>query len=617
MAYQLIETNKKAPLMILDGINVKYGAVTALKNVSLELYSSEIHAVVGEHASGKSTLGLVLSGFMTPQSGKILWDKKPCSYFPRKAAKKFGIQMVMQHTQLCKHLSIANNFLIYNKKINSNMLLKKKSVIIEQVNAFIKKCGFDYNSETLVMNLSIPETVLIDILRNIFTEPKLLILDEVLEKLTEFHLRKIIILLQKLKEEGLSILFISHSIDKLFELADRVTIIRNGEGLVTDSVKNIDKINIIRLAYTQINQEERFKGNNEEFYQLLKYNQAILETFPANLIVIDKNNKIKLMNDYAKEFFKIENSFYINMPLKKLFDNKNAQLLNLIEAAVQKNVKETFINQPIRLENSIYKTNIITYPLSDGFIDIGNMIIVEDVTEQEKLREKVILSEKLASIGLLAAGVAHEINNPLEIIYNYLDYLKIKMKNSNLIKTVQNLEEEIGSIKHIISNLISFSSIKSDIYEAVDINELLDNTISLVRHDAIHRNITLNHIKKADPLRIKTNKTEIRQVMLNLIKNSFEAMPGGGSLTIQTDLIHAMDKNEIEIIFQDTGKGIELENINDIFLPFYSTKKGSKENLGLGLSVSYGIITKFNGNIKVENLKKNGCRFVISLPVNL
>jgi signal transduction histidine kinase len=113
---------------------------------------------------------------------------------------------------------------------------------------------------------------------------------------------------------------------------------------------------------------------------------------------------------------------------------------------------------------------------------------------------------------------------------------------------------------------------------------------------------------------IQANKHEIRQVFLNLLKNSFEAMPAGGDIHIETTQITEDGVNVAKIIFQDTGSGICDENPNNIFLPFYSTKKGRGKNLGLGLSVSYGIIKKYHGTISVENSDHSGCRFLIHLP---
>jgi len=128
-------------------------------------------------------------------------------------------------------------------------------------------------------------------------KPKVLILDEALENLTTASLTKILPILKHLRDEGSVIVFITHRIDDIYEYADKVTIMRKGELLITDSAQNIDKINLIKLAYTQIPKEETLKNVSSEFYQLLKYNQAILEELPVNLIVTDRDHYIKLFNE--------------------------------------------------------------------------------------------------------------------------------------------------------------------------------------------------------------------------------------------------------------------------------------------------------------------------------
>jgi signal transduction histidine kinase len=111
------------------------------------------------------------------------------------------------------------------------------------------------------------------------------------------------------------------------------------------------------------------------------------------------------------------------------------------------------------------------------------------------------------------------------------------------------------------------------------------------------------------------NKNEIKQVILNLLKNSFEAMPSGGNIFIDTIKINKKNSDVVSIRFKDTGVGITDKNPYNVFLPFYSTKKGKVENFGLGLSISYGIIKKYNGNIKVENFNNSGCQFTITFPL--
>ena len=205
-----------------------------------------------------------------------------------------------------------------------------------------------------------------------------------------------------MKKTGKSILCFTHSIDDIYGLADKVTILRNGEIILTDSVNNIDKINLIKLCYTQISGSDEIEGY-QDFIQLLRYNEAILQKLPINLIVSDNENKIKLINDHGKTYFNLQNAAYRNRFLADLFSEGSENALEMIKSAFAEKKEKTFYNVPLVVNANKTITNIKILPIYDGAFLIGNITIIEDVSKQEMLRQQVILSEKLASVGILAA----------------------------------------------------------------------------------------------------------------------------------------------------------------------------------------------------------------------
>lgn len=287
---------------------------------------------------------------------------------------------------------------------------------------------------------------------------------------------------------------------------------------------------------------------------------------------------------------------------------------------------EAFRNMKDKIKRVLQETDRLIQAVQHRQLDIrGNadafrgswrelVVGINNVVDAFRLQEQLILSDKLASVGLLAAGVAHEINNPLEIIYNYLRYIKRKFPDQELHKALDDIYEEISAIASIVSHLHSFSDNKKLIDEEIALNELIHNMLTLIKHSAKHKHIAMRFEPFEHEIIIHANKNEIKQVVLNLLKNSFEAMTLGGEIFISTTQIHTNGTNIVQIIFTDTGPGIQTENLSDIFLPFYSTKKGQEDNLGLGLSVSYGIIKKYHGMISVENFENSGCQFIIKFP---
>jgi len=330
---------------------------------------------------------------------------------------------------------------------------------------------------------------------------------------------------------------------------------------------------------------------------------------------VDAEERVKIVNERCKEYFHLDTPF-ANQPLERLLGAANGDTLALIRAAFRSEEGGAFYHVPLAIAGSDTVNNVRTLPIYDENILIGNIIIIEDITEFDKLQKHVILSEKLASVGLLAAGVAHEINNPLEIVYNYLKYIKFSFDNAKLHETVDELNEEITYIAGIVRNLLSLSGTDQVEREQVDINEMIRSTMGLLRHSAADKRISITFSSTEKALALTVNRNEIKQVILNLVKNSFEAMPGGGDIRIDTArTTDEQGRPCAAIVFTDTGPGIPETNLTNVFIPFYSTGKGKGNNVGLGLSICYGIVKRHNGSMNVRNTDKSGCEFTIRLPI--
>lgn len=610
----LLPSDKSQNLLQLRNIHLNYGQVKVLKDVSLSLGHSEVHAIVGEHGTGKSSLASIISGMVKPKKGLIVFNDQEYRMLSLKKSLKMGIEMVYQNLMLNENFSVAENIFLGREQFFKMWSWEKKRSRLKATKALLNKYDFDLDPSMSLKQLSLSDRTLVDLIKHIHANPKLLILDETLEKLAPVTLSKILNLLKSLKEKGMSILFITHRVDDIYNFADKVTILKNGEILITDSVKNIDKFNLIKLAYTQFPDNVNMPNLNKEFYKYLKYNEAILRNLPVNLIVTDSNKKIKLINKSCKQYFNLKKPHYFDVPLDHLLSSANDQLQDKMNQIFKIRKEKTFYQIPITLNEKSIISSVKIFPIFDGVFFMGHITIIEDMTEYDQLQKKMLLSEELASVGLLAAGLAHEINNPLEIIFNYLSYIKYKAKVPEVEKTVVKLHEEVSYIAKIISNLQSFSDHDMISDEATNINQEIKNIINLVKYNAKYQHITIDYIPYPWDLIINVNRHEIKQVILNLLKNSFEAIEPGGKITIATDLKPINGEQHVIIIFEDTGTGIVNENLNNIFLPFYSTKKGNANNLGLGLSISHSIITKNQGSISVQNMETEGCQFEISFP---
>lgn len=602
----------ESPVLQLRNVSLSYGTVRALEGVDLSLRRSEIHAIVGEHGAGKSSIARVVAGYVKPQSGEVLFDGASFARFTMEESRRKGIEVVQQNINLFDDLSIGYNLFVNNKtKIPGPLYFQKK--VLRSAQAFLDQLEFDLDASSRVRDLHFPDRILVEILKGVSANPRLLVLDESLEKLTSSMLGRVIAILKRLKDDGGTILFITHRIDDLYDLADRVTIIRDGKILLTDSVKNIDKINLIRLAYTQFLKQDPAPTRDPGFYQLLKYNEAILQKLPVNLLVTDKDERICLTNEAAMRYFHIPTRLVEPRSLAQVLPPGNQTALARISEALSAKQEKVF-DISLDLDGTARILNVISYPIHDGNTLIGNILILNDVTEHENLKAQVNLSEQLASVGLLAAGVAHEINNPLEIIFNYLDLLKFTLKEREAHDLLGQLEEEIATIESIVSNLVTFTDRPSTRVEAFDVREVIENLLKLIRFTSTARGLEIRFECAGAELLVRASKAEIRQVFLNIIKNSFEAMPNGGVLSISARANGTGENGGCAVIFSDNGPGVLMENIKDVFLPFFSTKSATSRNRGLGLYLSYQILKKYDGAIALENNREGGCTVRVNLP---
>jgi two-component system NtrC family sensor kinase len=254
--------------------------------------------------------------------------------------------------------------------------------------------------------------------------------------------------------------------------------------------------------------------------------------------------------------------------------------------------------------------------------------IIERTQQLEEAQQQLVQSEKMSAIGQLAAGVAHELNNPLGGILGYAQFTLEKLQKSiphkttareieSYIRYVRDIEAQARRCKTIVQNLLRFSrASKSVDFEDVDINRTLEETISFVEHQLRLKHIDLTVTLEPELPTIYGNPGQLQQVFTNLIINAMHASESGTAIEVCSRYSPALGEfgGAIELLFVDQGCGIEKENMNKIFEPFFTTKEVGK-GTGLGLSVSYGIIKSHGGEINVNSTPGGGSTFTIVLPV--
>ena len=236
-----------------------------------------------------------------------------------------------------------------------------------------------------------------------------------------------------------------------------------------------------------------------------------------------------------------------------------------------------------------------------------------DVTEERRLQHEIIQQEKMAAIGMLAGGVAHEINNPLGGILAFTQLLIRDHKDNDAIRSdLEEVERSALRCKKIVQDLLDFSRVSSGREkQPVNVNDLLERTFGFLRRELLSLNIALTTELNAQLPSILGDANRLQQVFLNLLTNGIQAMPKGGTLTVRTTA--AVDRQSVMVVVSDTGMGIAQEHMRRVFDPFFTTK-GPGHGTGLGLSISYRIVKEHGGMLTVESRLGKGALFTVWLP---
>jgi two-component system NtrC family sensor kinase len=261
--------------------------------------------------------------------------------------------------------------------------------------------------------------------------------------------------------------------------------------------------------------------------------------------------------------------------------------------------------------------NVAIAPLvTRNFQVVGRLIIVDDITERMALESQLSQAEKMSSIGVLAAGVAHEVNTPLAVISSYAQMLSKQLQgDEKLSGLLEKITRQTFRASEIVNNLLNFSRTSGTEFSEVDVNKVITDTLALLEHQFRTAKIKLQDELYPDLPMIVGNAGKLQQVFLNLFLNAKDAMPNGGTLHVSTNNGHA-----VTVRVSDTGSGIAQEHIARIYDPFFTTKnlvrEGQARGTGLGLSVTYGIIQEHAGKIYVESQPGEGTTFHLEFPMS-
>jgi two-component system NtrC family sensor kinase len=350
----------------------------------------------------------------------------------------------------------------------------------------------------------------------------------------------------------------------------------------------------------------------EEMGRLKEFSENIVESVNSGICVVDNNWIVQSWNHPLENLFGIARAGAIGKPFLQLLPDSIAALVGrYLQGTGGEELVHSLYKVKAQLPNGRGKVlNIASAPLSGNPDGAGSVIIIDDITDWVAMEEQLLQKEKLASLGLMAAGVAHEVNTPLTGIASYTQILQRKLTgDAEARDLLGKVERQAFRASRIINNLLSFSRQGSGEIKEFDFNEMIKESLVLIESQLKSAHVRVATDCDPELHLVLGDKGRLQQVVINLLLNARDAMPDGGEITIRT----FKENGNIVFAVSDTGVGIPKDKLSKIYDPFFTTK-GVGKGTGLGLSVTYGIIQDHFGSIEVESEEQKGTTFRVTLP---
>ena len=597
------------PLLQLKNIYLSNSKNPVLQNVSFNLEAGEIHALVGEHRAGKTPLIKIITGVQKPDSGKIFLRGKFIEEMTPERALKHRIGVIYQEPLVIPNVSAFEN-IVAGTMPPGRIKHKYKVDQIMRCRRIFEEIGLDISLDSPMDQLSASQQQMVELARLYFLDVEILILDDISSRLTTKEIGLLRAVLGKIRESGKSVIFIDSDVDNIMEIADRVTFLHNGISGGTEDVRDLDRIKLLRLTYNfALNQSEQ--KENGLVLGDSGLNRNLMANLPSGVLIFNTNLELISINNAALRILELESSPATGVSAKNIFLKDDLSVSDGILQVLQDCEEYSWDHTPFKEKKFL---RIKTTPFKDSSDAYkGSVLMLEEVAMENSMKEYLVRAEKISSIAELAAGVSHEINNPLGIINNYLQILLYNNPEEETKEKIEKIQIQLARITDITSSLLSFSKLKHVPDQSFNLVDLLDEVLLLLSHNIKNKKIRISRTYPRGDIILKGNENRLRQVFVNLINNSIEAVSQSGQ--IQLEIKKEIMDSYIQILISDNGCGIPLEIQKDIFSPFFSTKI-RKENAGLGLSICQHIMEAHNGILTFSSIPGQSTTFKIKLPIH-
>ena len=353
---------------------------------------------------------------------------------------------------------------------------------------------------------------------------------------------------------------------------------------------------------------QSYRATRASLVRIKAFSDNVVENVPIGLLALDHQGKIAAFNKGAEAILQLSALEVIGQAASKCLPTE------LLEEINNSRTRDDVIEREIECTTAHGKMVPLEIGASsikdENDVFLGNVLLFKDLAEVRALRREVARSQRLASVGRLAAGVAHEIRNPLSSIKGFATYFKERYPDQPQDQqTAAIMIQEVDRLNRVVGQLLEFSRPISIKPQKTSLQMLVSDSLKLIEDRAAEKNISVHAQNNARVDEARIDPDRINQVLLNLYLNAMDAMDEGGKLSV--DLLSNSESGDIQITVSDTGRGISPDHVAKVFDPYFTTKSSGT---GLGLAIAYNIVEAMGGSIKVASEKSQGTTFTITLP---
>ncbi|HLI76689.1 MAG TPA: ATP-binding protein [Acidobacteriaceae bacterium] len=398
---------------------------------------------------------------------------------------------------------------------------------------------------------------------------------------------------------------------------------RQGDFLSSEDMELLESLaGYIGIAIQNAQLYTRLEQKILDFERLRDFNENIVESINIGVFALDLDNCFESWNAQMEAMHGTPRADVLRRPAREVL---SPEFLEELERLEEQHIVHTLYKYRLALPNGETRTaNITIAPLLNRHLEtVGRIVIVDDISDRVSMEAQLTQADKLSSIGLLAAGVAHEVNTPLAVISSYTQMLgkQIRMDESaqtRLGPVIEKITQQTFRASEIVNGLLNFSRMSTVDLTQVDLNSIVSETVLLLEHQLRASRVSVVTKLAPDLPSIAGNRGKLQQVLVNLILNARDAL--GDSIQPEITLSTHASGSEVELCVTDNGAGMPPETLRKIYDPFFTTKlqprDGQRKGTGLGLAVSYGIVQEHGGHMDATSEVGRGTTFRIAFPAS-